>query len=364
MSRWSVTVALVIALMAIAACSHGTTTSKPSRVPSLPAVDTKATPPGWVPVDYGDAQLSVAPGWNVQTVGGCMSPIVLGTILLQQPGNPTIAPDRTPRACFPTKTAASVVSSFVEVGRIATSPAPGVRPLVIHGIVVHIGGETGCALSGQCLTLYVVPSLGVEILDDETGDLRGTVIDTLTHSPRAVALAPGSVVPVPARWHRVSFGGISVAVPGSWSVQTTSNWFLGCVPFDLAMYEQAVTLNRGATSIAPSCVAEVGGYPARKPTDGLVIDPGRYGPLSSSTTFARCLKVNDLSVCPTTSDLYGVLVAAVHIPGHTRPVAIEIGLAGGGWTARTIPSFPGGELMTDRAYLTEILDCHSIPPPP
>lgn len=71
-------------------------------------------------------------------------------------------------------------------------------------------------------------------------------------------------------------------------------------------------------------------------TGRLLIDPGPDGPLSSSTTYASCVKVSGLFVCSATSDPYGVLAAAVHIPGQPRPVAIEIGLAGDGLTVRSI----------------------------
>ena len=49
-----------------------------------------------------------------------------------------------------------------------------------------------------------------------------------------------------------------------------------------------------------------------------------------------CLHIHRLRVCPTTTDPYSVLVLSVHIPDATRPVAVEVGLAGSGITARTI----------------------------
>jgi hypothetical protein len=89
--------------------------------------------------------------------------------------------------------------------------------------------------------------------------------------------------------------------------------------------------------VSLSCPAIVpGGQPVRPPTDGLVIDPGKYGPLSSTTTYGRCFPNHTLTVCPSISDPYGILVLAVRVPGTSAPVAVEIGLAGDGIVARTV----------------------------
>jgi len=103
------------------------------------------------------------------------------------------------------------------------------------------------------------------------------------------------------------------------------------------MNNTGVTLDRGTTAIVPSCPNQsFGGQPIQMPQDGLIIDPGTYGPLSSDTTFGTCQRIHGLSVCPSVSDHYGLLVAAVHISGNPQPVAIEIDLAGTGLTARII----------------------------
>ena len=84
--------------------------------PALPeiVVDSDATPAGWVPVDYGDAQVSVPTDWNV-TLDGCIAPNAPGTIMLQPPGRVATSPSRVTPPCFPTKTAATF--SIVRVGR-------------------------------------------------------------------------------------------------------------------------------------------------------------------------------------------------------------------------------------------------------
>jgi hypothetical protein len=299
------------------------------------SVDTSATPAGWVPVDYGDAQLSVPANWQ-GTFDGCVGAAPPGTIMLARPGPPLMVFGATPW-CLPEKTTARNDSPVVQVGPIAMAvPAHAPAPLVIHGIDVVVAAQTACTLSGPCPVWYVVPSLHVEIVDDEANDGAGSVIRTLTRSPRTVALTAGPVT-VPPGWHRISFGGISASVPDRWTVQHTSNALAGCSPFPNVLLAAGVTLDSGVTDIVPSCPSEsIGGQQIEAPGDGLVIDPGTYGPLHLSTSFGPCQKIHALTVCPSQSDPYGFLVAAVHLVGVTHPVAIEIGLTGTGATARTI----------------------------
>ncbi len=177
------------------------------------------------------------------------------------------------------------------------------------------------------------PSLDTAIMVE--GPLASSVLHTLTYSPRSVALAAGSAPPIPPSWHRVSFGRISAAVPESWPVLSEQGWG-GCLPTNLSLRRPAVVFNSGTMEDAPSCPL----FPniaVEKPTDGLLIDPGRYGPTESETkTVESCISVNHLSVCPTSADRYGVFVASVHIPGSGKAGAIEVGLSGNGMTARTI----------------------------
>jgi hypothetical protein len=58
--------ALVAVLALIAGCggSH-TTRGQASPSIAIPDVDTAATPPGWVPVDYRNAQISVPSIWLI-----------------------------------------------------------------------------------------------------------------------------------------------------------------------------------------------------------------------------------------------------------------------------------------------------------
>lgn len=302
-----------------------------------PTVEAKATPAGWVPVDYGSAQLSVPATWRVST-DDCAAANAPGTIILVTPGSMGMETGTVPSSCAPNQSA-PVTAPVMEVGpiRTALSSGPARTQRRINGLDVQAVAAEPCKRSSApCPTWYDVPALGVEIFDAEAPDEPDAVLDTLTFSPRAVALAPGKMSAAPTSWQEVGFGGITAEVPSTWPIRTNTNWMLGCEVPDLTMAE-AVNLDAGSRVIAQFCQAIVpGGQPAQPPMDGLVIDPGTYGPLSSTTTYGRCFPIDALTVCPSTSDRYGILVLAVHLPGRSAPVAVEIGLAGDGMVARTV----------------------------
>jgi hypothetical protein len=182
---------------------------------------------------------------------------------------------------------------------------------------------------------FVVPSLDVEV--SATGPLASRVLHTLTQSPRSVALAAGPPPPIPRSWLRVTFGQTSVAVPSDWSVQSTALFGLGyCGPYTSLTSPPTVVFETGAHLESFGCPAE--GIPSEvsPASDGLIIDPGPYSPIRGVRSFGQCLHVNGLQVCPASIDEFGYLIVAVHIPGKSQPVAVEIGLGGNGVVARTI----------------------------
>jgi len=344
-SRRTVGAVLGFVALATAACSGpGTTRPSPTTATisaSLPSpmVDTKATPAGWVPVDYGSAQFSVPATWWVST-DDCVNGNAPGTIILVQPGSSARATGTVPPSCSPNQSA-PVTAPVVEVGPMRTAlPSGSARtpPPRINDIEVQeVAAEPCKQSSAPCPTWYDVPALGVEIFNAEAPDEPDAVLDTLTYSPRAVALAPGPMSSPPTSWREVSFGGITAEVPSTWSIGHNTNWTFGCEIPDLTLFEAGVNLDAGSWVVSLSCPAIVpGGQPVRPPTDGLVIDPGKYGPLSSTTTYGRCFPNHTLTVCPSISDPYGILVLAVRVPGTSAPVAVEIGLAGDGIVARTV----------------------------
>jgi len=271
------------------------------------AVDRDATPSGWVPVAFDDVQISVPATWDITL--GC--PEAVGNIYLG--GEPELfCPNE------------AVELDIVVLGTDDSPPPTGVSPEVINGLTVYwLGPDDGTLL---------IPSLHASI--NATGPSAGEVLHTVTYSPGAVALASGASPSVPSEWHRVSFGGLNVAVPRSWAVVRQADWPISCGPTDLSLSEKDVLLSAG-TAVSPPACPDISHVGVPFPTDGLVIDPGPDGPLTSDS-FWPCLRIHRLRACPTTADGSSVLVLAVHAPGRSRPTVVEIGLAGSGMTARTI----------------------------
>jgi hypothetical protein len=268
------------------------------------AVDLAATPRGWVPVDYADAQVSVPFSWNIWD--GC-APSRQGSVFLTG-----VSPIE--------KVVCTGAADLVEIAPLSDSARGPYR--VINGITAY--GIHG---------VWNVPSLGVQV--SVVGPLGASVLNTLTHSPRSVATRSPTAPAIPAHWHRVVYGGLSLAVPASWPVEQTSQWAPGCTPRNVSLSSTAVFLDSGTTERLEFCPPTSTPL-LTTPKDGLFIDPGPYGPLPQTAQVRSCLHLNGLTACPATADVYGVLVMAVHSTSRTRTVTVEIGLAGDGTVARTI----------------------------
>ena len=283
-----------------------------------PVVDLAATPQGWVPVDYGNAQVSVPANWNISFDGGCPSPAD-GKVLLGQTGDWA--------HCSPE------ASQGDSVYIATTSQTRGTgTPIVVNGITAY-RYEGGEKFTDVASSVWLVPSLGVELI--LTGPLSTKILQTLTDSPRSVALASGSAPSVPSSWHRVGFGPLSIAFPATFHETRLNAWVNPCnVPPNVTMTAPpTVVLDTGAAEEPSAC--SFTSTRIDTPNDGIFIDPGIYGPFEQGSTFGRCLDINGLIACPTTTDIYGMLVLDIGIPGND-PVAVEIGLAGSGEVARTI----------------------------
>ena len=178
-----VIVAAVLAVFTSSQTLVPTTTRVPVTSKPLPAVDLSATPAGWVPVAFGNAQVSVPSTWWVLYNS---PPCPTGS----PPGEVFVNPLPGVFHC-PAETAPGP-STTVRFGP-PTSPHSTVlgHPEVINGIFVY-PYPTGPQSS------YLVPSLGVEITVD--GPLGQRVLHTLTWSPRSVVLAPGSSPAIPSSW--------------------------------------------------------------------------------------------------------------------------------------------------------------------
>lgn len=336
--------ALALAALALlaTACTTGgpaakgqtTSDSRPrptATTTTLPAVLTRATPAGWVPVDCGDAQVSVPADWEIGYDVGCPMAAAPGEIFVGVTGNAT---------CY---AGAGVGVPYVIVSRLLSpssslTHAPPER--TING--VEAWGRVGPSGSGY----YDVPDLGVQITLHRRQALA--VLATLTRSPATVAVAAGPAPAVPKSWKRVTGGSVRFAVPASWSTATTNVEGPGCGQPNVVVRNDVVVLDSDTYSAdAISCPY----IPSRRPSppapaDGLVVNlhpQARFWPPTS--VLGRCLHFHGVTAClydrtPTvTNDQMAeldMLFVQVTVPGHSGHDLLEIGLAGNGTVARTI----------------------------
>ena len=221
-------VAMAAALTVFTSSQTFATTRVPTTTKALPAVDLSATPAGWVPVAYGDAEISVpAAWWVLYNSYPCPTGSPPGEVFVNPPPGGfacplEIAPDPSTTVSFgPQRSPHDVFGN----------------PEAINGIFVW-PYTTGPQSS------YLVPSLGVEITVD--GPLGQRVLHTLTWSPRSVVLAPGSAPAVPSSWQQVTFAGLRFSVPAGWPINRTSvTPGLGavCKTLGVALASTAITLS-------------------------------------------------------------------------------------------------------------------------
>ena len=296
-----------------------------------PAFGQSQTTAGWVPVDYGNIQVSVPPEAVIGS-NGCPDPSVPVTVHLgRQPAGVLNCP-------LEPAGGTTVTLESLPAG----TPTSGLAAHTVNGIKEF--SNFGSPATAQVL----VPSLGAEA--QASGPLASRVLGTFTRSPRAVALAGGRAPGVPRSWHRVTFGGLSVAVPATWPVQHTTDEGASCEgqpPRETggvagAGSRAVVILDAGQAPLPPSCPAPLPAVaaeldqPVEPATDVLVIDPGPIGPLSGVTSYGPCISVAGLRICPANDHgQYGELILRIHTTGG-KQVAVVIGDAVSGETARTI----------------------------
>ena len=337
---------LVVIALVLAACTSSpgvslkTTTvlTKP-----LPAIDLSATPTGWVPIAYGDAQVSVPRTWWVSYQGPTCGGPLPGLLVVQLPkAPPWCGPGSFPKGTTRPTPPKSIVTVDPETGTYHVPPSPS---LVIHGISLYV-------LSRGPTVRYLVP--GLRVIVTTTGPLGRPVLDTLSFSPRAVVMSKGALA-TPRTWRWQEFGGVRFATPATWPTQRT-NLFTQCRSF-VALGGRKVVAYSSQTVIEPdnpvveldtdrtrytgSCV--FGNFQEYAPGDGVQVDarvqvgqgPTFPNPVYRFTT-SQCLRLHGLTACPGTSLSYSILVLKVTVPGRSKPVYVSIGLAGNGMVARTI----------------------------
>ena len=320
--------ALVLAVLALvlAACTSSvspTTTTVPTTAKPLPIVDLSSTPAGWVPVAYGDAQVSVPasfyvyyPGWIDCGLRGNALYLGLATPSAIGCGAPSANPRTTTR---------------VFLRHIDGDPTPYRRwgNLVnLNGVAVY---EVPCYGPEPVLDYYA-PSIGVvEVI--ATGPLALRIADTLARSPRTVALASGPAPVVPSSWRSVRYAGLQFSVPPGWR---TYRWVdvEVCGANGPTMTGDAVFLTNATHLVV--CRQPPLLPLARQPGNGVQVDVDPGPSLVTGTFSKHCLALHGLTACPAVSPAYSILVLRVTVPGRSKTVYVSIGLAGNGIVARTI----------------------------
>jgi hypothetical protein len=325
---------LVVMALALAACTSSVSPTTTTVPKPLPAIDLSATPTGWVPVAYGDAQVSVPaslyvyyPGWT-----DCG---LRGNALYLGPTTPSAigcgAPSANPR-----------VTTRVFLRHIDGDPTPyrSEKPVNLNGVAVYEVPSYG----PEPVLDYYAPSIGVEVL--ATGPLARRIANTLARSPRAVALASGPAPAVPSSWHQVTFAGLRFSIPADWPIYRTqlTPGLNVCRTPGVAFLSTILTLSTDVRPLHFPCALSA--PTAEQPENGVQVDSGlRTEPMLTLSFSKHCLALNGLTACPATLPAYSILVLKVTVPGRSKPVFVSIGLAANGIVARTI-------LYSLRAYST------------
>ena len=276
---------------------------QPARVPLS---DTAATPSGWVPVAYGNAQISVPADWRVAS-RPCGH---------EAPGYVVVATTSTSPRCRHASNVAAI--EVLPPGQSQTHRRSG----YINGIPV-----LGVRPAARGYASFLAPTL--HALITVRGPLANKVLGTLTRSPFSVVLGAGPHVSVPQSWRWRDFGGIQFATPARWRTIKSRVWN----PCWAAITSpQAVKLVNATLAVYFSC-SDLG--PGIRPRHGVVVGAGRYvaphGPARDG-----CRSLHGMRACYAMPGLGTPLELIVDVPGRHRPTVIEIGLAGNGLEARTI----------------------------
>jgi hypothetical protein len=283
-----------------------------SHHPRIPLTDTAATPSGWTPIAYGNAQISVPSDWLVSSRPVCgrvgHGYVVIGTAS-------TSLAVRNPRC----KQAANMAAIQVlppgqghthrRSGQINGIPVLGVRPVERE------------------YASFLAPTL--HVLVTVRGPLSNKVLGTLTRSPFSVVLEAGPRFPVPRNWRWHDFGGIRFATPARWQTIKSRVWYPCWAAITSA---QTVELVNATRAVAFSCSSAGGGV---RPLHGLVVGTGRYVSLHGPVGYG-CRSLHGLRACFAMPGPGRPLELAVYAPGRHKPTVVDVGLKGNGAEARTI----------------------------
>lgn len=320
--------ALVVLALALAACtsipSVSATTTKRSNK-RLAALDLSATRTGWVPVAYGDGQVSVPASFLV------IYPNEYPCYIFSNPGTLFLGPIGPPETCVsPAGGSPLGTVVYLRQERFPSGWLSGLQPITRNGLRLYDVSVDG-------IFGYYSPVLGE--VAAASGPLAQKVLDTFTSSPRRLALASGSAPKAPASWHTVTFAGLRFLAPSSWRVdrtRTTPGLGAICGMPGVALWETGVVLSTDTRrQILPACPLERP-FP-QPPLNGVQVDSGlNTEPLITLSFRTHCLELHGLTACPATSPDYSILVLRLKVPGRTKPVFVSIGLGGNGRVARVI----------------------------
>jgi hypothetical protein len=298
-----------------------------------PQFSAATVPAGWVPVADGNAQISVPSNWWV-IYGQADCPIgsPVGEVVVN--ARTTLCPNETspgPGNYVSLQTAIPL--------ELAHVPAQIINKLVLYRLPRS--------------DVYDIPALKVMITVE--GPMTQRILDTLTSSPRKVVLADGPAPKVPPAWRRVTFAGVSIAVPpldivggnhrgvvfprtANWAVSRI-DWFgSACLAFQATAMtgNPLVVLDTDERLEQAYCPALHSYTFVQSVSNGLRIDRVPTGFFPTATAYGKCLQISGLTACPATAYPYSVLVLKVTVPGRSKPVYVSIGLARNGMIARTI----------------------------
>jgi hypothetical protein len=282
---------------------------------TVPAVDTAATPRGWLKVALGDAQVSVPADWGLVSDGESACLTSPGAVVL---GGGSWCPPGVGRSGPPSP-------MLVTLRRAGPQSVTGDGPpsRVIRGVALYAAG---------LVPVYAVPSLHAVVGLD--GPVPAGVLSSLTYSPRAVVLAAGPRPEVPSSWRWIRFQGIRFAVPRDWAVERVGSPGGCAVPLAVA---DRVTLATGTPS-ADSCPPRLPDLVSSQPVAAMEIDHFDQGPATPGAvrqpTCPGSRSVGGVSVCVDATAAGSTLEALVSTR-HTT-VTVLLGLWGDGVAARTV----------------------------
>jgi hypothetical protein len=275
-----------------------------------PVVDQAATPPGWLPIDFGNAQISVPSSWSLISGGaeGCGQS--MGVVLLGQG-----------RWCPPGSGESAAPGTSIVTMSIIQSQTTAQGPHTLtNGIPVYAPGIA---------PVYLIPSLGARLTF--TGPLPPGVLQTLTVSPRSVVLARGQASRVSPSWRWVSFGGIRFAVPSTWKVAQSAN--APSCSTDIVLPAAGVTLARGPALPLPCALPEAEIRPVPQ-VGGIEIDEYK-APTPQPRACVGPRTIGSLHICIDAAPAYGVLVIQVSAKG-VAAITVKLGMAGGGQIEKSV----------------------------